>query len=332
MKILLKENQIIKLLEFVANKDSFPAFIREQLRLMYEPLNKYGQIQNPEQNCETGFGVYGVFPHSENDSWSILNRFDTNSEVKKGLEKIYTEQTGETTIQDNDFRNWIVQNRDDLFGENGKYTQSLVDLNIDTIRRGDENETYAVKKLQEKFPNTRIIRFCAGDIRDVKKGIDLSIEGNGRNYTVQVKPYKTVSSLIEPDGETYIQVQSSVDTTRYSSRNVDIFMFVSPSEDKFILFPNKKGSINQTKFGTARFYEEPLYTNITFPKSRKTPEKKGEGDAGKFFRGDDENAVLQSLYYKKEQIEKLIDTQLKLIKRNEKRKAKLAKQQSNSNI
>ncbi|NBR58944.1 MAG: hypothetical protein EBT89_07265 [Opitutaceae bacterium] len=102
--------------------------------------------------------------------WSVLNRFDTNTKVKKRIRELFSESKSEGQ-SDQDFNKWIEENKDDLFGPKGKYTQELVDLNMGTIISGNRNEEYSIEKLKEKFPNTKIKRFCSGDIRDTKKGV-----------------------------------------------------------------------------------------------------------------------------------------------------------------
>ena len=64
--------------------------------MIYEPLGLWGKAPNPNDNCQTDFGVINIFPHSENDKWSVLNRFDTNFKVKKKLEFLYAENNKQT--------------------------------------------------------------------------------------------------------------------------------------------------------------------------------------------------------------------------------------------
>lgn len=322
MKIVVSESQIVRINEIFGRslpEDTFASFIREQLKSIYKPKGKYGKAPNPDGNCKTNEGVIDVFPHSEKDKWSILNRFDTNSKVKSRIKEIYLEKTQNNTFSEFGFRNWIKDNRHDLFDEHGKYTQELVNLNMETIIKGDQNEEYAVKILKERFPNADIKRFCSGDIRDTKKGIDLLIKSGDKEYAVQVKPYQYVKSFISADGDTFFEVKSYLDSNKYSSRNVNIFMFVSSGEGKSILFSNNKNKITQMRGNIIRFYEPPLYNNFT--ESELTTRLKRQHnksiETGKFF--DQQSETLKNLYFRKEQIEKLIKKELLKIKRDERK-------------
>lgn len=323
MRIIINSQQFYRLNESfgrMRDEDSFANFIREQLKSIYNPKGKYGKAPNPDGNCETNDGVIDVFPHSEKDKWSILNRFDTNLKVKTKIKELYMSQNSDTTFNDVDFRNWISENKYDLFDENGKYTQSLIDLNMETIIKGNENEEYSVDVLKEKFPNVEIIRFCSGDIRDTKKGIDLLIKSGDKEYTVQVKPFQSVKSFISVDGDTFFEVKAYLDVNKYSSRNVNVFMFVSHQDQKYILFSNNKNKITQMRGNSIRFYEPPLYHNFT--ESELTTKVKRQYNKGLetsiFF--DQPSETLKNLYFRKEQIEKLIKKELLKIKRDERKK------------
>jgi hypothetical protein len=260
--------KIKTILESYESSGSLSKFIRHQLELIYKPLGMWGRAPNPNDDCQTNVGVINIFPHSENDKWSILNRFDTNLKVKKRLEILFT-QNNEQIPSSISFENWIEQNRNDLFGPDGKYTKDLVDLNMDTIINGNKNEEYAVEVLKQRFPGTNIKRYCSGDIRDTIKGIDIKVEHETRPFNVQVKPIINVNSYSEPDGTTFFEVTCYLDTSKYSEKNVDVFMFVNSKRNHFILFKNKKNKITQIESNLIRFYEPPIYTNMNL----KTEEK-----------------------------------------------------------
>jgi len=316
MIIKINKNQYNILFESSRYSNIFASFIRDQLKSIYLPLKKYGKLPNPDDDCETGEGVFDVFPHSEFDRWSILNRFDTNSKVKSKMEMIFIEENPNIPLNSRNFISWIEDNKYDLLGPDGKYTQSLVDINQETIHKGNENEQYAVNILKSKFPNFKIRRFCTGDIRDTKKGIDISIENDGKSYHVQVKPFMSVNSYVEEDGDTYFEVKSYLNANKYSDRNVNIFMFVSSLDDRFILFANKKNKINQMRNNTTRFYDPPLYKNFNLTTELKVS-KNGDDKVYDIFNKDDE--LIDNLYFRKKQIEKLIRQQLKKIKTDDKK-------------
>lgn len=252
-------------------------FIRKQLKSIYEPLGMWGRSPDPNNDCQTNLGVIGVYPHSENDVWSVLNRFDTNIKVKNEIEKLFKD-TNPLNSSNDTLINWIEKNREDLFGVTGKYTQKLVDIVTDTIKKGNEREEYAVQKLQSKFPSAKIKRYCAGHIHDTKRGIDLTVEHPTISFNVQVKPFIFVKSYFEPDGDTFFEVKSiKFKSNNYSEKNVKMFMFVNIENNQYILFKNNKNKIGNMNNDITRFYDPPLDTNITFEDKKKRQSKKFKG-------------------------------------------------------
>ena len=224
------------------NSDTFPSFIRQQLEKIYKPIGMWGKAPNPNDDCITNVGVINIFPHSDEDVWSVLNRFDTNTKVKSKLNDLFI-QTNPENNNDHTFREWIDVNTNDLFGPDGAHTKELVGLNMTTIISGNNNEKMAVDILKGRFSNNEIKRYCSGDIRDTKKGIDIVIVSPGKDLTLQVKPFIKVKSYVEPDGDTFFEVTSYLESNKYSERNVNIFMFVNYETKEFILFKNKKTKI-----------------------------------------------------------------------------------------
>ena len=190
-----------------------------------------------------------------------------------------------------------------MFGPKGTYTQELVDLNMGTIISGNKNEMFAINILKNRFPNGEMKRFCSGDIRDTKKGIDIVIVNPSKDITIQVKPFTKAESFVEPDGDTFFEVHSYLDANRYSERIVNIFMYVNSETEEFILFKNKKLKIGQLRGNVTRFYEPPLYTNISFTVKQKRKYKTLDSTENLF----DANAdMLKNLEFRKSQIEKMI--------------------------
>ena len=289
--------------EAFRSTDTFPSFIRQQLEKIYKPLGMWGKAPNPTDDCITGVGVINIFPHSDEDVWSVLNRFDTNTKVKSKLTELFL-QTNPENNNDHTFREWIDTNASDLFGPDGTYTEELVGLNMTTITSGNNNEKMAVEILNGRFPGNEIKRYCSGDIRDTKKGIDIVIVSPDKDITLQVKPFVKVESYVEPDGDTFFEVKSYLDANKYSERNVNIFMFVNYETKEFILFKNKKTKIGQMRGNLTRFYEPPLYTNMDF-KSKEKRKYKNLVPTDSLF--DVNTDTLKNLEFRKSQIEKMIE-------------------------
>jgi hypothetical protein len=306
MKELIRKvlnESIENLSESFESFDNFPSFIRDQLKKVYNPLGMWGRAPNPTDDCITVVGVINIFPHSDEDVWSVLNRFDTNTKVKNKLIELFL-KTNPDKNNDQTFREWIDVNANDLFGPNGTHTEELVALNMTTVISGNNNEKMAVDILKGKFPNNNIKRYCSGDIRDTKKGIDIVIVTPDKDVTLQVKPLIKVDSYVEPDGDTFFEVKSYLESNKYSERNVNIFMFVNYETNEFILFKNKKTKIGQMRGNITRFYEPPLYTNMTFQPKQKRKYKNLVSTDSLF---DVNKDSLKNLEFRKSQIEKMIE-------------------------
>lgn len=319
LSILITESQLEPIVELFVKKPSDPIslYIRDFLKDVYKPLGKWGRIQNPENNCETGEGVIGVYPHIEGeDEWSILNRFDTNSKVRQRMREIFTREN--PTVNDNNdnlFVEWMKNNKENLF--NGKYTEELVELNRETINKGNENEKFVIKILQDYFGgSTEIKRFCSGDIRDTKKGMDISVKIGNNILYVQVKPFIKIKSYIDAsEGDTFFQLNAYFDPSKYSEKNVDIFFFVNGTE--YVAFQNDRKKIKQSTPNITNFYEPYLLSNIVFDKQpkpkiyRKATAGKQE-DVKKLFKTSQRK--LENLIFKKQALEDLIKAEMEKIK------------------
>jgi hypothetical protein len=81
-------------------------------------------------------------------------------------------------------------------------------------------------------------------------------------------------------------------------------MYVNSETEEFILFKNKKLKIAQLRANVTRFYEPPLYTNISFTVKQKRKYKTLAPTENLF----DANAdMLKNLEFRKIQIEKMIE-------------------------
>lgn len=281
--------------------DSYDTFIRKTLESIYRKTapNFWGKINT--DTCQTGYGVINIFEHP-NEKWSILNRFDTNTKVKNKIHEIY-----ESENPDESFQTWIWNNKEDLFGRYGKYTQDLVNLNLTTIESGHRREEAAIRKLNDRFGEGTIIkRFCSGDKRDTLKGQDLLVETPNGIFTVQVKPYGSIKKFIDDEGSVYYEVNArGYNSTKYSPKNVQTIMFIN--EDDFIVFSNSRSKIGNVSDGVTRFYEDPLYTNIVFEKENKKNRSVTTKMVKDVFGYGDKDSEIQRLELKKAAIDRLIN-------------------------
>jgi len=313
MKIRINENQYVGLTNLlVENKDKvFQNFIRKTIKNYYtkhHPEN-WGSINEPDKDCVTGEGVIGVFPHIDGvDEWSILNRFDSNSNVHKAIYELYKKSTDNSNLS---FEQWITNNAYDLFGIDGAYTQDLVNINRETIDKGNQNEDYAINVLNTLYKGD-IKRYCAGSIKDTLNGQDLLLTANNGSFGIQVKPLEKVLSVTEINGDTYFEVYAGgFNPYKYKEDDVKIFMFVNSIDKKYILFKNERRKLYKNGGFWANptiFYEEILKTNINPIKSKKIKDNNSQINSDDAFSKtfNTGETRLNDLIFRKKEITKMI--------------------------
>ena len=246
-----------------------------------------GKIQTKKCSTDVGIlgGDYAEKKHGGTSQWSIVNRFDTNSKVKKEIYNIWLEETEGLT----DFKTWIKEHAYDLFANEGMYLDRLAEINVGTIEVGKENENYAtsiIRQIYKLNPDEEgmtyeLYEHCSGDINDRKKGQDivLKIKGGDTIY-FQVKPFTNNLNHIEffdgGDRGYYFKVESWHTNKKYKEENVDIILYVDRSEQKYIMFRNDYSKI--LTVSTSRrnppyfiyYYEMPLQSNFKVPLQKET--------------------------------------------------------------
>jgi len=306
MKITISEGQYKILSEYFKRPtDPIAAHIRKTLKDVYSPSN-WGKIENPDEGCATDFGVIGVYQHIPGkDEWSILNRFDTNTKVRRKMESLFHEDEPDTELTPKKFMEWITLNAERLF--KGPITDELVELNKTTIERGNQNEDYAIQILQEFFgENAKIVRFCSGDIRDTRKGMDIAVTAGGKTFHVQVKPFTYIRSLVDKDGDTFFEVTSrGFDSTKYSESNVQVFLFVDLDRKRYVAYANKKNKIRKVTTEITRYDEPYLLSNINFEGQTKVKSYRNTPVEDDIFKVGERR--LQNLEFRKAEIEKMIE-------------------------
>jgi hypothetical protein len=322
MKIVITKEQYQILQESFKKReeDKIATAIRDSLKLVYQPKGKWGVINEPDNNCETGEGVIGVYPHLEGiDNWSILNRFDTNSLVRNRLKEIYTKDTNNSNFNNEEFIKWLLENKEKLF--DGEYTQELVDLNKSTVDKGNRNEQFAIDVLKTEFPNSNIKRFCSGDKRDTRMGMDIAIESEGDVMFAQVKSFESVKHMYEPEtGKEFYMVKAYFNHEKYSETNVQFFFFVNFDKGEYVLFQNIKSNIQTSGNQKTLFLENPLLISDNLelgsePEERvyrQTKNIKKQKKVKDIFKTS--NKKLDNLIKKRELIDKLIAKELENLK------------------
>jgi hypothetical protein len=230
----------------------YKKIVNELLKEIYsakktsEGLPMWGKGE--DENCETNVGVinfkgvqYGV-GNKLTSVWSILNYFNTNTQVIKFLLVKFLEDNEINFVPSNyedssdkyekPFLSWLAQNGRVIFDTNSPLIDEMAKLNYGTLKDGITNEQIAVQILS-KVHNTGeggITEFCPGSIQDTRYGRDMKI--NDENIYYQAKPFKGLE--INDEGNFIVRTHSMKD---YGPK-VDRIIFVK-SLNEYVIFDNK---------------------------------------------------------------------------------------------
>ena len=216
------------------NESGVPKTILDTLKEIYP--NNWGRINQPD--CETLDGVIDIFPAVPGERWSILNFFDTNPGVIKILiEEYKKENRNEST---DDFKSWIKENGEKLFGESSDILKKLIKTNIRSFDSGSKTEDTFMRLVKQKFglEDKDVVRYCLGSIKDRVDSIDFSIKGK----TFQVKP---ADKTFKTDNGIGVYTFGMKKSYMYK-RNLDYIVYVNNKLDSFIIFPNSNYSVDKT--------------------------------------------------------------------------------------
>jgi hypothetical protein len=211
--------------DFLSKKVS--DLIQSILEEMYQDY--LGQIDEPP--CKTREGFLDIFPVDENTSWSILNFFYSNRKMRK---KMYSFFKIDFPLQDqtvDNFMEWIKENKEILFGEEGDIAKQLRDVVWSTRARGFELEKSTLQRLKKAYntlTDDRIKVFCKGSPEDEKEGIDFMVDGKG----FQVKP---LVDATQKNGKWEI---TTIGMKQYPSNRLHFMVY--SNESKIFIFLNQK--------------------------------------------------------------------------------------------
>ena len=263
------------LFKYDKSGDTYQKTLRQILRKIYstkkdengEPM--YGESVKDE-NCKTNRGVihyrgvkYGT-DFSLVSDWSILNYFDTNSEIISKLLEIYSTKT-KTSLEgkkDNfeDFKvkflNWLVVNGEEILGPESVYLDDLEELNWSTLKRGIANEQNAINVLKQihNIGEGGLTEYCPGSIQDTIYGRDLKV--NDENLYYQIKPLNGNVKESTIEGFKYAVPTNSM--KKYNPNYVNRLMFINDNGSKYVIFENKDYEVT-SKGGLVLFKNEPLF-------------------------------------------------------------------------
>jgi hypothetical protein len=293
-------------------KSEFPSktTMRNIIKKAYRPCSDYSPIEGwsigclttiNNEDCETNEGIVGG-KYTEGQyggigTWSLINRWDTNSSVHNEIKKIYEEEEGKKSTKKsqsliNDLTDhlklWIHDNRFELFSNNGKWVDRLAKISVENFQEGKKNEEYGKRVIENIFnldtnkenKDYKLNFYCGGSKNDTIKGQDLVLQYTGdKPIHFQIKPFSINQiKMFDSERGKYYRMASWNVHDKYKEENVDAIIYVSRETDEYIVFDNDHSkilTISNSNFHKSNekgdigipfyifYYEEPIKTNIT---------------------------------------------------------------------
>jgi hypothetical protein len=210
--------------DFLSKKVS--DLIQSILEEMYRDY--IGQIDEPP--CKTREGFLDIFPVDENTSWSILNFFYSNRKMRKKMYSFFKIDFPPQDQTVDNFMEWMKENKEILFGEEGDTAKQLRDVVWSTSARGFELEKSTLERLKKAYntlTDDRIKVFCKGSPEDEKEGIDFMVDGKG----FQVKP---LVDATQKNGKWEI---TTIGMKQYPSDRLHFMVY--SNDNKILIFLNR---------------------------------------------------------------------------------------------
>ena len=174
------------------------------------------------------------------ETWSIMNYFDTKTEVVQLIYEKYLRESKTNTNIGNPI-SWMAN----LFQNDTQFVQQLVEKQWSSLKDGVEREKRAVNMFLSKLGDVEVIYYPYGSKMDRYHGVDVTIDGV--NY--QIKPLDGMKKT--EDGNYYVYTYGMQD---YQSKNkVDKIAFAS--KNKVVVINNKDYTVYGTK--KVMFTQEP---------------------------------------------------------------------------
>ena len=209
-----------------------PQLILDILKDVYP--NNWGKISEPD--CQTLEGVIDIFPAMEGERWSILNFFDTNPGVIRILVEKYQDENDEVTLEG--FKDYLRENKEELFGKESPILQSLVKRNLQSFERGWKTEAEVIDIVKRENPTLTdedISQYCLGSIEDRVSGVDFKVKGKG----YQTKPASKMERL--KNGGVRVQTYGMRD---WYQRKKEIDYILYSNGKSIAVFPNKNYKVS----------------------------------------------------------------------------------------
>ena len=203
-----------------------------------------------KENKDFTSGVRGIHTIGEKngttEDWSIMNYFDTKSEIKKLIDEKWKNEGSENKIK------WLSS----VFENDKDFLNKLLKIQWNSIKNGVETENKALDNLinaiSDKNLNFDYEVYSHGHKKDRYDATDIKItvEGN-KPFTIQIKPYDKVEEL--PNGETKVYTYGMRDSYKQKP-NLNYILY--NKGDNFFIFKNKNYMVDPESGGKIVIHKE----------------------------------------------------------------------------
>ena len=153
------------------------------------------------------------------------------------------------------FKQWLTDNKYELFGKDSELLASLVKRNRRSFESGWETESKVINRIKELSPSLKdedIIQYCLGSIRDRIDSIDVSIKGKG----YQIKPLSKIEPL--DDGSFSVTTYGMKDWYKNKVSSGLNYILYSNGKD-IVVFHNKNYKVDYSSGGKKVIhYDKPI--------------------------------------------------------------------------
>jgi len=229
----LKESELIGIVkriisEIEEDKDLSDFNAHEINQALKESFKDYW---TPETVDHTS-GIRGIHTIGEkNDSdvdWSIMNYFDTKTEVKNLINQKWKEEGSGNRIE------WLSS----IFSNNEEFLNKLLNIQWNSIKNGIKNEDNAldniIRMLSESGFEFEYEVYSPGHKKDRYEATDLKLFVRGKKpVNIQIKPYNGAEEL--PNGDIKVHTYGMRDS--YKGKDLDYILY--NNDNHFIMFRNQ---------------------------------------------------------------------------------------------
>jgi len=207
----------------------------------------YGQNKYDGSNLK---GVYDL----EQPGRSVINKLNTHyvgfcillNDINKVLRyegrpeiKIIGIKPSEQLEETRRLGEEIYKYKDRIFNVESPTFKKIIDVVKGSNIKGQKNEDNVIRLLKKQYGENNVKAVGAlGSKEDALLGIDCVVTINGRDYTVQIKPFGSIM-----DEGDYFRMKETGKTKKY---NTDVLAFIK--QDTLYLFDNRKSEIDQGDF------------------------------------------------------------------------------------